>query len=92
MAQRQLNIRSDEAAQIAATLARRLGKTATDVVVEALRAYQSATGLEGEGGLTAEQRQSYDSLRALARQTASHAPAGMTSDHDWLYDENGLPR
>lgn len=91
MPQRQLNIRSDEAVARAAALAERLGKTTTDVIVEALRVYEDQVEPRGADGLTAQQRRAYDSILAAAREAAKHKPPGLTSNHDWLYDENGLP-
>jgi hypothetical protein len=91
MAQRQLNIRSDEAATLAAILAERLGTTTTNVVVEALRAYKASVEPPGSSDLTPEQRREYDALRSLSRQTAKHKEPGTASDHAWLYDEHGLP-
>lgn len=92
MAQRQLNIRSDEAAERAARLARQTGKTTTEVVILALRAYSAAIAVRDELDLTPSQRADYDALLSLARETAGSAPPGLTSDHGWLYDENGLPK
>ncbi len=42
--------------------------------------------------LTPQERDFVDELMALARRSAAEAPAGMTSDHSYLYDEKGLPR
>lgn len=92
MSQRQLNIRSDEAAARAAELSRRLNKSTTEIVVEALRAYAAQVEPRDELGLTAEQREDYDALRALSREAAKHRVPGATSDHSWLYDEHGLPK
>ena len=92
MGQRQLNIRSDEAADRAGRLARQLGKTTTEIVVEALRVYEAEAAPRDELGFTPEQREDYEALRALSRETAKHKPPGFTSDHSWLYDEKGLPK
>ena len=91
MGQRQLNIRSDEAAGRAATLAKRLGKTTTEVVEEALRAYEDSVVPRDERGLTPEQRRRFDALEKLSRETAKHLLPDAPDDHNWLYDENGLP-
>lgn len=92
MAQRQLNIRSDEAFARASDLARRLKKTTAEVIVEALRVYSEKVEPRDELGLTPDQRADYEAIRELAREASRHAPPGLTSDHDWLYDANGLPK
>lgn len=92
MPQRQLNIRSDEAFGRASAIARRLGRTTTEVVNEALRIYEATIEPRDELGLSVGQREDYDSLLALARETSTRRLPGMTSDHDWLYDEFGLPK
>lgn len=91
MGQRQLNIRSDEAAVRASTLAKRLGKTTTEVVEEALRAYENRVSPADDRGLTFEQRRRFEALEALSLETSKHLLADAPSNHDWLYDENGLP-
>lgn len=92
MAQRQLNIRSDEAADRAGRLARQLGKTTTEVVVEALRVYEDKEAPRDERGMTPEQRRRYDNLMELARETRKKIKPGATFDDSWMYDENGLPK
>ncbi|HSI39003.1 MAG TPA: type II toxin-antitoxin system VapB family antitoxin [Xanthobacteraceae bacterium] len=87
--ERQLNIRSDEAYEIVSDLARRTGHSRTDVVLAALYAYAERKGVRT---LTPPQRAFADELLALARRSAALAPSGMTSDHSYLYDENGLPK
>ena len=42
--------------------------------------------------LTAEQRATYEYLRALSRESAKRKLPGATSDHSDMYDEFGLPR
>ena len=56
MAQRQLNIRSDEAAEKATRLSKRLGKTTTEIVAEALRSYEANNMPVDELGMTSDQR------------------------------------
>lgn len=92
MAQRQLNIRSDEAAATASLLARRLGKTATEVVVEALRAYDETTAPKDELGLTPAARRRYDAIQKATEELRKHVKPDMTFDDSWMYDENGLPK
>ena len=91
MPQRQLNVRSDEAVERAARLGRQLGKTTTEVVVEALRSYEASTLPRDEHGRTPEQRRRFEALQALSEEAARHLIPGSPADHDWLYDEDGLP-
>ena len=92
MPQKQLNIRSDEAAGRASLLAKQLGKTTTEVVEEALRAYEDSVAPRDELGLTPEGRKRYEAILEIAAETAKHIKPGMTFDEDWMYDENGLPK
>ncbi len=87
---RQLNVRNDEAYELAHIIARRVGRPVTDVVRDALRVYGGT--LPAVDGMTPTQLQRYESLRALAKRTAAQALPGATSDHDDLYDEYGLPK
>lgn len=92
MGQRQLNIRSDEAAGRASTLAKRLGKTTTEVVEEALRVYETRVSPVDDRGLTSEQRRRFDALEALSKRTSDRLIEGTSIDQDWMYDEFGLPK
>jgi hypothetical protein len=85
---KQLNVRSDEAYEIASRLARRTGRPRSDVVLAALLSYAEA---KGEKTLTAKERAFVDELLALARRSAAVAGSRMTSGHTRLYDEKGLP-
>lgn len=92
--QKQLNIRSDEAYETATRLARRLNLPTQEVVLRALRKLATESGYEA-GELPVEvARENLARLRE-ARSAAwggGRPPAGLTSDHDWLYDESGLPK
>lgn len=89
---RQLNIRNDEAFETARRLAEQLGRSQTDVVLEALRRYSDQI-LAPSRRVTPEQiaadREMLDRLIADANRDR---PADMTSDHSFLYDEYGLPK
>ena len=87
---KQLNIRSDEAYEIAHRIATRTGRPVAEAVLSALRAHDSRLPEVSE--LTPAQRQTYDMLRALSREAAKHKLPGATSDHDDLYDDFGLPK
>lgn len=92
MGQRQLNIRSDEAAERAGALARHLGKSTTEVVVEALRAYEASVAPRDELGLTPDARRRYEAILEAARQARKHIIPGAVFDDSWMYDEDGLPK
>lgn len=89
---RQLNIRSDEAYDIAHGAARRLGKPVSQVVLEALQDYGRKTNAPGE--LTAAQKANVEAIRAAGRRAASEVIPDVTYEQimDDMYDENGLPR
>lgn len=87
---KQLNVRSDEAYELAHRIAHSADRPVAQVVLEALRAYGSS--LPAENGMTFAQRASYEALRALSRRTAKHKLPGATSDHSDMYDEYGLPK
>ena len=90
--QKQLNVRSDEARQRASAIAKRLGKTRTEVIVEALRNYDAETIPRDAQGLTPEQRQRHEAFMAFVRDLQQDVIPGSTSEHDDLYDEFGLPK
>ena len=85
---KQLNIRSDEAYEIAHDLARRLNRTVTEVLETALRDYQQRQGADT---LTPEQAAFLTDIEALSTRAAVAARPGATSDHCDFYDEKGLP-
>lgn len=80
MPRKQLNIRSDEAASRAALLARRLGKTTTEVVEEASRVYENSVVPRDELGVTPDGRTRYEAILEIARETVTHVKPGMTFD------------
>jgi hypothetical protein len=88
---RQLNIRSDEAYELAHRLAERRGETVTAVVTDALR---KAEG-QGADDREVDPRQAAQTLRILmefSERSAKAARPGATSDHSDFYDERGLPK
>lgn len=87
--QKQLNVRSDKAYEIASRLAKRTGRPRADVVLAALLKYAEERNVKR---MTAKERAFVDELMALARRSAAVADPGMTSDHSNLYDEHGLPK
>jgi hypothetical protein len=86
---RQLNIRSDEAYEIAHRAAKESGKTITQVVIEALRDRHGPPEREVSAEEAAE---TIRMLLELSERSAKVAKPGTTSDHSYLYDENGLPK
>ena len=88
---KQLNIRSDEAFELAHRLAASEETTVAAVVVEALR--QRVQKIEDEKGIfsegaVADRAQIFEGIR---NRFLKDTPAGLTSNHGDLYDENGLP-
>lgn len=88
---KQLNIRSDEAYELAQKAARRLGTTKTEAVIRALRRYAEPDGLPTYDDLTPEQKADYARFRGLARRARAEATNPDYSADD-LYDEHGLPK
>jgi antitoxin VapB len=83
----QLNIKSEDAYRLASRLSELTGESLTTVVTKALR-----TELEREQRLR-DKAALRARLLALADEISSDMPADVTSDHNWLYDdETGLPR
>jgi hypothetical protein len=92
-AQKQLNIRSTAAYETAHRLARRLGKTTQQVVIEALEEKARKLNIEPDGfppEVVAENLKRIDEAVAQLQATRGK-PLHNLSDDDWLYDENGVP-
>lgn len=92
--QKQLNIRSDEAYETAHRLSQALKLPAHEVVLRALRRMASETeSIAGDlpVDVAAANRERLREARRAAW-GGKTPPRGLTSDHDWLYDENGLPK
>ena len=95
MAQRQLNIRSDEAVERASRLAATLGQTTTRVVEDALRHYEEKATAEvprDERGLTPEVRRRADAINQAVQEFRRHIKPDADWDESWMYDEHGLPK
>ena len=80
----QLNIKSQEAYELATEIAGRTGESLTQVVLEALRARQRE--------VTKAER--FERAMAICRDMrARMSPETLALDiDDFLYDENGLPK
>jgi antitoxin VapB len=84
MSEPQLSIRSSKARDLAHSLARRTGQPINRLVELALERYEQDL-LEKSAKTPA------DTLWDLMAEGRRTVPAGTTSAHDDLYDENGLP-
>jgi antitoxin VapB len=83
----QLNIKSDDAYRLASRLAELTGQTLTSVVTKALQAELDRE----ERARDREER--LRRVREIAADIRHHLRHPLpSSNHDWLYDENGLPR
>ena len=83
----QLNIKSEDAYRLASDLAALTGESLTAAVTAALRERlaRERQAREADARLAA--------LRAITADIRRHMDTPLPgSDHDWLYDENGLPR
>ena len=83
----QLNIKSDDAYRLASRLSELTGESLTTVVTKALQ-----SELDREERLR-DKAALKERLLAIAAQIKANMPDDVTSDHDWLYDEEtGLPK
>lgn len=83
-----LNIKNQEAYDLASELAQLTGKSMTAVVIQALREQrQQVVSSQTQASRTQE-------LMAIAQRCAAHIhrPAAAVDHGEMLYDENGLPR
>jgi antitoxin VapB len=83
----QLNIKSEDAYRLASRLAELTGESLTAVVTNALRAELER---EERARDRQERLRRLQEIAADIRRHLRHPLPG--SNHDWLYDENGLPR
>lgn len=83
----QLNIKSEDAYRLASRISELTGESLTSVVIRALQA---------ELAREEHARDREERLRRVREITADirhHLKQPLpTSNHDWLYDENGLPK
>jgi hypothetical protein len=93
--QKQLNIRSDAAYARAHRLARARNLSVTQVVEQALEKLEGRAEGPMSSKLTPQQA-AENGRRLLAALDEMWGPdgppKGLSSDHSWLYDENGLPK
>jgi antitoxin VapB len=82
-----LNIKNEEVHKMAAELAAIRGESMTSVVLEALR-----KELEAERG-NQRSKTKAERIQEAARRFQQGLPEGIhSSDHAWLYGEDGMPR
>jgi antitoxin VapB len=83
----QLNIKSEDAYRLAAELSELTGESLTAAVTAALRErLEREQGARGREARLAEIRRIAGEIRAHMRKPLP------SSNHDWMYDEDGLPR
>jgi antitoxin VapB len=83
----QLNIKSEAAYRLASRLSEITGESLTTVVTKALR-----SELDREQRLR-DRAALEEKLWSIAGEIKANMPDDVSSDHDWLYDqETGLPR
>ncbi|PDT11389.1 transcription factor [Rhizobium sp. J15] len=85
MSEPQLSVRSSKARDLAHALARRTGQPINKLVEIALERYDIE--LRQQSNV-----HPLDAVWELAAEGRHSVPAGTTSAHDDLYDENGLPK
>ena len=78
-----LYIKDDQVAELARDLAKRKHATVTDVVRQALEREVKA--------LEAEREAVWRSIKDIQARVAAEWEGPFTSDHDFLYDDNGDP-
>ncbi len=79
----ELRIRNEEASMLAGELAQLTGESVDEAVTHAIR-----QRLERERERTAR----FNRIMELAAEIRAHMWEPVSSDHSWLYDENGLPK
>ena len=90
--QRQFNIRSDEAYEMAHQYAEKHGQTAREVVEAALRMYIGRRTIPSTKVTPEEADENFRRIMDDVREANRLHPSGLSSNHDYLYDENGLPK
>ncbi len=83
----QLNIKSEDAYRLASRISELTGESLTSVVIRAL---QAELAREEHARDREERLRRVREITADIRHHLKHPLP--TSNHDWLYDENGLPK
>jgi antitoxin VapB len=82
----QLNIKSEDAYRLASRLSELTGESLTSVVTKALQAELEREERRRDVAATVER------MLAIGREIRAHMREPVSSDTNWMYDENGLPR
>ncbi len=96
--EKQLSIRSNEAADLAAALAARTGQSQKEIVIEALRTLDGHTNSQFSARSKSARLRWERFQLALERfheevlEIEAGAGEKLTSNHDWMYDDDGLPK
>lgn len=92
--ERRLDIESDMAVELASGLAALTGESLTDAVIGALRdRLERQQEAAPRRQLTeAEGRQMIQEVRAMTAEIRARWHGPTTSDHSWLYGDDGLPK
>lgn len=85
MSEPRLSVRSSKARDLAHALAKRTGQPINKLVERALERYDQELQLKSN-------HHPLDAVWELTAEGRKNVPAGTTSAHDDLYDENGLPK
>ena len=85
MSEPQLSVRSTKARDLAHAMAKRTGQPINRLVELALEHYDAELRQQSDV-------HPLDAVWKLAAEGRRTVPAGTTSAHDDLYDENGLPK
>jgi hypothetical protein len=97
-AEKQLSIRNTEAAELAEELSRATGRAQKQVVLDGLRLLKAAEEASAkiEAAKRAASKARFDEALKRAHEEVARIEAEtgrkLTSNHDDLYDEFGLPR
>jgi antitoxin VapB len=83
----QINITDAETSALVRELAEMTGESQTEAVRKAVKERLERERREGRPDPDEIQRR----LMALAKKVSANKKPGATSDHSFLYDENGLP-
>lgn len=96
--EKQLSIRSNEAAELVANLAKRTGQSQKEIVIEALRTLDGATASQASAQSKSARLRWERFQLALERfheevqEIEARSGEKLTSNHDWMYDDDGLPK
>jgi len=89
---KQLNIRSDEAYATAHELAERVGATATEIVVSALREYKSKLHIPCRPIMPEQAEANYRVIMGGVAAARRRSPPIVSWDAGRLYDKHGAPK